>query len=66
MAIDNQEKRMSAATAGRIWMRAVFPSGTIDEEERLSAGLAYGGNALTPAGGANVFEIFSSPVIEAA
>lgn len=47
MAIDTQEKRMSAATAGRIWMRATFPSGTFDERQRVSAGAAYAGNALS-------------------
>ncbi len=67
MAIDTQEKRMAAATAGRIWMRAVFPIATPDEEWRISAGAAYGGNALSPpAGGGQVGSIFRSPVIRAA
>lgn len=46
---------MSAATAGRMWMRATFPSGTIDEQQRVSTGMAYSGNALTPAGGRMLF-----------
>ena len=66
MAIDTQEKRISAAGVGRPWARSTFPTGTIDEEERIGIGNAYGGNALSPAGGAAVFEIFTSPVIEAA
>ncbi len=66
MAIDDQEKRMSAASAGSPFMRATFPSGTIDEEQRISIGHGYGGNPLTPSEVTNVFEIFSSPVIEAA
>lgn len=48
MAIDTQEKRMSAAGCGRTFMRGTFPSGTIDEQERIGIGHGYGGNALTP------------------
>lgn len=65
MAIDTQEKRMSAVGVGRPWARATFPTGTIDEEERIGIGNAYGGNALTPAAVTTIFEVFSSPVIEA-
>lgn len=49
MALDTQEKRMAAAGAGRPFMRAHFPVATPDEEWRISIGIAYGGNALTPA-----------------
>lgn len=49
MSIDSQEKRMAAASAGRPWMRATFPSGTIDQEERISIGHGYGGNAIAGA-----------------
>lgn len=44
MAIDTQEKRMAAAGCGRPWMRATYPTGTIDAEERASIGNTYGGN----------------------
>lgn len=37
---------MAAASTGRPWMRATFPTGTIDAEERASAGNTYGGNAF--------------------
>lgn len=47
MALDTQEKRMAAAGVGRPWMRATFPSGTIDAEERASIGNTYGGNPFT-------------------
>lgn len=46
MAIDTQAKRMAAAGCGRPWMRATFPTGTIDAEERASIGNTYGGNAF--------------------
>lgn len=49
MALDTQAKRMAAAGAGRPWMRATFPTGTIDAEERASIGNTYGGNALAAA-----------------
>lgn len=45
MAIDTQEKRMSASGAGRPWRRAKFP-GTNDAQWRISSGNAYGGNAV--------------------
>ena len=48
MAVDDQEKRMSAAGAGRPFMRAKLPTGTIDEQARISIGIGYGGNALSP------------------
>lgn len=47
MALDTQEKRMAAAGVGRPWMRATFPTGTIDAEERASIGNTYGGNPFT-------------------
>jgi len=46
MAIDSQEKRMAAASTARPWMRATYPTGTIDAAERASAGNTYGGNAF--------------------
>lgn len=51
MAVDTQEKRMSAAGAGRVFMRATFPVGATDEQSRVGKGIAYNGNALTPAAG---------------
>jgi len=52
MAIDTQQKRMSALSHGRPWMRGrVYPSGTIDAAERAAIGMAYSGNAIW-AGGA--------------
>ncbi len=45
MAIDTQQKRMSAAGCGRPYMRAHFP-GTINQAWRIAAGNAYSGNTL--------------------
>jgi len=45
MAVDTQQKRMSAAGAGRPYMRAHFP-GTINQAWRIAAGIAYAGNPL--------------------
>ncbi len=53
MAIDTQQKRMSAAGAGRPFMRGHFP-GTINEAWRIAAGNAYAGNALTPPVGGRI------------
>ena len=39
---------MAVVGVGRPWMRSKFPIATPDEEWRISSGLAYGGNALTP------------------
>ena len=50
MALDTAEKRQNAAGAGRIFMRTHFPIATPDEEWRIASGIAYGGNALSPAG----------------
>ena len=47
MALDTQQKRMSAAGVGRPWMRAVFPVASPTEAWRLNVGLAYAGNALS-------------------
>ncbi len=47
MAIDTREKRENVPGIGRPWMRAHHTE-TIDEQWRISVGLAYGGNALTP------------------
>ena len=67
MAIDSKEKRASVLGVGRPYVRDKFPVATPDEEWRASSANSYGGNALSPAaGGANVFEIFSSPIIEVA
>ena len=52
--IDTQQKRMSAAGAGRPWKRGVFPVATPTEAWRLNVGMAYAGNALSPAIGAPV------------
>ena len=51
MAIDSKEKRAAVLGVGRPWMRDKFPVATPDEEWRISSGNAYGGNALSPAGG---------------
>lgn len=51
MAIDTKEKRAAVLGVGRPWMRDKFPVATPDEEWRISSGNAYGGNALSPAGG---------------
>ena len=48
MALDTQRKRMSAAGAGRIWKRAVFPDAAKGEEWRIGIGSGYGGNTLAP------------------
>ena len=49
MALDTSEKRQNAAGAGRVFMRTHFPIATPDEQWRIAGGIAYGGNALTPA-----------------
>lgn len=54
MAIDTKEKRIAVIGVGRPWLRDVFPIATPDEEWRISVGNAYGGNALSPAGGISV------------
>ena len=45
MAIDTQQKRMSATGCGRPYMRGHFP-GTINQAWRIAAGNAYSGNSL--------------------
>ena len=50
MAVDSQEKRMSAGNH-LPWMRAKFPVGSTDEQSRINSGHAYGGNALSPGAG---------------
>ncbi len=50
MAIDTQEKRAGVMSIGRPFMRNTFPTGTLDEQERMSIGNVYGGNALSPGG----------------
>ncbi len=45
MALDTQEKRMSATGVGRPWMRSKFP-GANDQAWRIASGNAYGGNAI--------------------
>jgi len=57
MALDTQEKRMSASGAGRPFMRGHFPIATPDEEWRITSGIAYGGNALTPGTGTAVLSL---------
>ena len=51
MAIDTKEKRQAVIGVGRPWMRNKFPVATPDQEWRMSSGLTYGGNALSPGGG---------------
>lgn len=46
MAVDDQEKRMSASGAGRPYKRGKLP-GANDQEWRISSGNAYGGNPIT-------------------
>ncbi len=46
MALDSQQKRMSAAGVGRPSMRAVFPVATPTEAWRVSIGLNFSGNAI--------------------
>ena len=50
MALDTREKRENVPGVGRPWMRAHHTE-TIDEQWRIGVGLAYGGNALSPAAG---------------
>ena len=47
MALDTQQKRMSAAGMGLPWMSAVFPVASPTEAWRLNVGLVYSGNALS-------------------
>ena len=50
MAIDTQEKRMSAIGHGRVCMRAQFPVATPDEQWRIGVGITYSAFTLgTPA-----------------
>jgi hypothetical protein len=51
VAIDTKEKRAAVIGVGRPWMRDKFPVATPDQEWRMSSGLTYGGNALTPGTG---------------
>lgn len=53
MAVDTQEKRMAVLGMCIPWMGA-HPSGTVDEEERVSIAFAYGGNALSPPVGGTI------------
>ncbi len=46
MALDTQQKRMSAASTMRPWIRAQFPSSPVTEIWRVSIGNAYGGNTF--------------------
>ena len=66
MAIDTKEKRAGVLGVGRPWMRDLFPVATPDEEWRMNAGNAYGGNALTPpAGGVSpVFDIYYKTLLQ--
>ena len=54
MAIDSQQKRMSATGCGRPYLRGHFP-GTINEAWRLAAGNVFSGNALTPVSAGGLF-----------
>jgi len=46
MAIDDQQKRMSALGSGRPFLRAVFPVTTPTEDWRQNVGLTYSGGTL--------------------
>lgn len=54
MAIDSKEKRAGVIGVGRPYMRDKFPVATPDEQWRMSSGLTYGGNALSPPTGVNI------------
>lgn len=59
MAIDTQAKRMSAATAGRVWMRQGHFPGSIDQAARQAIGMAYSGNLVAAANGPSlIFNYF--------
>ena len=73
MAIDNETKRASVLNVGSFFPGRIpyltEPSGSdLDSEaERGTVLQHYAGiDAAAPGGAANVFEIFSSPVIEVA
>ena len=51
MAIDSQQKRMSALGHGRPFTRSVFPVAAKDAPWRLNVGLVYAGNELSPGQG---------------
>lgn len=56
---------MSAAGAGRVFMRAQFPIATPDEQWRIGAGIAYAGNALSPpAAGTNRLLLLNPPGLD--
>ena len=46
MALDSQQKRMSAAGVGRHWMRAVFPVASPTAAWRQNVGASYAGVTL--------------------
>ena len=46
MSMDSQQKRMSAAGAGRPWMRSVFPVASPTAAWRQNVGLSYAGLTL--------------------
>ena len=54
MAVDTQQKRMSASGAGRPFMRAVFPVLTPTEAWRIGIGIGYNGVDVE---GPNPFDI---------
>ena len=47
MALDSQQKRMSAAGIARPWMRAVFPVASPTAAWRQNVGLSYSGVTVT-------------------
>ena len=51
MAIDTIRKRANVQGVGRPFMRTHAANAGRDEQWRVSAWNAYGGNALSPAGG---------------
>ena len=62
MALDSLEKRRNVPGVGRPWMRMTHPVATPDEQWRMSVGLTYGGNALTPATDVKVQPLFIANV----
>ena len=65
MAINTQQRRMSAVGAGRPWMRGVFPVATPTAAWRQNVGLSYAGVTLAAAAVAADLRTISGRVIVA-
>jgi len=65
MAINTQQRRMSAAGAGRPWMRSVFPVASPTAAWRQNVGLAYAGITLAAAAVATDLRTIAGRVIVA-